>query len=206
MSPKNNAAAAANNNVSPAQQGLDDLIAMDAAAEENTPAVTNTRPLTSADFDTTAANADDEELEGMSTGRVARYYTHKIKPGKVAKDNQQVIREGTTLLGRYEGSSVNEKSKFKSRTHKLALIGAQEGLNDGDIVGLASCGFFDKRFQFVPEGTKLRVIYKGSNEIKTGKWAGSDSYLYDVDISKSVNQKIKLKQTNSNYELRKLTD
>lgn len=185
MSGKNNAATAA-------QQGLDDLMSMDEAAQD-----------TGITAFTTSAGDADEELEEVNTGRVARYYTHKIKAGKAIKANQQVIKPGTTLLGRYAGSFVNEKSRFKSRTHKLALIGAQEGLSDGDVVGLASCGLFDKRFQFVPEGTKAQVRYQGMNVMKGGEYEGQDSYLYDLSISKRVNAEIKAGNTAKNYELKK---
>jgi hypothetical protein len=158
------------------------------------------RPLTPEDFTSSAESYDggSDEMESLGD-RVSVYYVHKLKPGKELKQNQAIIQAGQTFSGIYNGSRVSEQSRFKSRTHFLRIVGGEK---DGSIIGLPSCGLLDKRFQFVPKGTKTEVRYDGSNVIKTGQWAGSDSYLYDVKIGKSVNRAIQAGTLPAQYELK----
>lgn len=188
---------------SPAEQGLEDLIELGGGEPAGQKGGGSTAAPAAAASSTGSATVDsyneDEELEEMGGGaRVEIFFVHKIKPGKAPRDNQLLIAEDDTFLGKYEGSFTS--GKFDSRTHKITVT---DGPWAGKTIGLPTAGVLDRKFQCVPKGTKTQVVFTGVNVIKGNhKYAGSESYSYNVSLPGSVKRAIEAGTLPASYELK----
>jgi hypothetical protein len=190
MSPKKSAAEAAFTTA--AQQGLEDL-------NEIMETSGSGAQLTSA-----AELAADDEMETTGGGgpRAEIFFSHEAYEGM--KDTDRLIGENDTFDGEYVGSFVS--GQYDSRKHKIRISGGTYGKSlNGKVIALPTAGKLDKKFQFVPSGTRTIVTYEGrATKADVGPlWKGQLPFRYEVALPKKVNRAIEAGTLTANYEIKK---
>ncbi len=81
--------------------------------------------------------------------------------------------EGQELSGIYRGTFTTNGKFGEQIVHKLETA-------DGSAVGINGNGMLNKKLALVPAGTPVTIVYNGREEIKKGKWKGSQALQFSV--------------------------
>ena len=90
--------------------------------------------------------------------------------GKVTYFRAKEMSIGQKVNGRYVKQLTD---KFGNPAYKLELA-------NGTIGILNSTGQLASLFEKVSIGDNVEVIYQGTSEIETGKWAGTEAHVFEV--------------------------
>ena len=143
-----------------AEQGLEDVNNETAAAEANI-----------------AISSEDSSDEFFQVGGLepVKYYYRTSAPKKPTKSPFKILEKGQTITGTYTRSFTS--GKFKNATYLVRL-------DNGDLIGLPGAGSLTKAMSKLAEGSKVKITYQGTQEIKGGEWKGQDAHVFTVFGSK----------------------
>lgn len=122
--------------------------------------------------------ADDElqPVGGEGFDPISTFYrfTAPKKPGATPA---KVLTEGDTFEGSYEGSFSS--GTFEQTTHKVRT-------EDSGLIGLPGSGQLNKLMAKVVKGARVKIVYRGQEAIKNGKWAGKKAHTFTVRASQLI--------------------
>lgn len=145
-------------NKSYAEQGLEDVQAGAAAAEEFVNASANT-------------GTSEEDFQQVGGLEPVKFFYRFNAPKKATKSPFQIIEKGQTITGTYERNFIG--GKFKNPTFLVRL-------DNGDLIGLPGCTAITRAMAKLAEGSKVKITYTGVDTIKGGEWEGNDAYSFIV--------------------------
>ncbi len=112
---------------------------------------------------------------GTNFEEITTYYSFSV-PKKEGKGKHYPA--GTEILGTYQGSFTDKT--YGKVTHKVKT--------DAGLVGLPGCAQLNKLLEQVADGATVQVIYRGKNEIQSGKYAGKHAHSFIVNADKFKNE------------------
>lgn len=92
---------------------------------------------------------------------------------------------GDLIIGKFKGSKVDQfkKPNWLVEVEDAMFADAKAAKKlIGQVIGLNSAGQLDKAMEKVEEGDMIQVLYNGTSEIESGKYAGKDAHLIEVDL------------------------
>lgn len=124
---------------------------------------------------TATAGEDGLVAVGNSFAPITAYYSFNA-PKKEGKTKVVVLEEGAEFNGKYDGSFKDKT--YGKYTHKIDT--------NAGLIGLPGCGQLDKLMEKVAPGATVKIVYRGKQEIQSGKYAGSSAHAFAVRASKLV--------------------
>lgn len=118
---------------------------------------------------------DETELKQVGGLEAVSLFYRLTPPKTPPKSPTQVISKGFELKGVYERSFIS--GKMKKPTFLIRN-------NEGKLVGIGGAGSLEKSLLKVAEGSKVHIIYDGTEIIKGGDWAGNIAHAFRVFAAK----------------------
>lgn len=143
-------------------------------AEQGLEEITNETATAEAAIKTTTDTSDGEYFQVGGLEPVKFYYRTSA-PKKPTNSPFKILEKGQTITGTYDRSFT--AGKFKNATYLVRL-------ENGDLVGLPGAGSLTKAMGKLAEGSKVKITYQGTQEIKGGEWKGQDAHVFTVFGSK----------------------
>lgn len=96
--------------------------------------------------------------------------------GKTEYVKPKDLKAGDTIEGIYRGSFVDKYEKDNFRVEQA----------DGITKVINGTGLLSKLFAEVSEGTPVKVVYDGTNVLKTGQYKGTKAHSFKLLIAKGA--------------------
>lgn len=118
---------------------------------------------------------DEGELQQVGGLEPVSLFYRLTPPKTPPKSPTQVISKGFELKGVYERSFIS--GKMKKPTFLIRN-------GEGKLVGIGGAGSLEKSLLKVAEGSRVHIIYDGTEIIKGGDWAGNSAHAFRVFAAK----------------------
>lgn len=119
------------------------------------------------------ADGELQSVGGEGFDPISTFYRF-VAPKKAGATPTKVLAKNDTFEGSYEGS-------FKGGTYEQVTYKIR---TDEGLIGLPGCGQLDKLMSKVATGARVKIVYRGQEAIKAGKWAGRPAHTFAVRASK----------------------
>lgn len=100
--------------------------------------------------------------------------------------------EGDYLIGKFK---KQYEDQFGNPGYEVAVIEtdfAEEGdnLNEGDILGLNSCGGLNYKMEEVPENAVIKVEYMGTDVMEKGPMKGKEFHKVELSVDETTVEQV----------------